>query len=167
MSLVPDGIIATGWKSGISQPLSEPATHTVPPRRTRRSESTAVSVPTRSSTWSGPSGQISRRLPASGRPSSTRTWSAPAAASAPARPRRRVVAAVSTPYADAIDTAARPTDDVPPRTSNRPPAPGAIPAASSEPRAVRYVSGSAARTSHGNVVVTGISSGFGTSAYSA
>ena len=50
VSLVPDGIIATGWKSGISHPLSEPATQTVPPRLTRCSESTAVLAPTRSST---------------------------------------------------------------------------------------------------------------------
>ena len=50
VSVVPDAIIATGWKSGITHPLSEPATHTVPPRRTRRSESTAVLAPTRSRT---------------------------------------------------------------------------------------------------------------------
>jgi hypothetical protein len=50
VSLVPDGIIATGSKSGIAHPLSEPVTHTVPPRRTRRSESASVLAPTRSRT---------------------------------------------------------------------------------------------------------------------
>jgi hypothetical protein len=50
VSVVPDGIIATGWKSGITHPLSEPDTHTVPPRRTRCSDSTAVLAPTRSKT---------------------------------------------------------------------------------------------------------------------
>ncbi len=37
-------------KSGIIHPLSEPATHTVPPRRTRRSESGTVLAPTSSRT---------------------------------------------------------------------------------------------------------------------
>jgi hypothetical protein len=77
---------------------------------------------------------------------------------------RRVVAAISTPRLDAIDAAAIPTDEVPPRISNRP---RTEPNASSAPCAVRYVSGNAARTSHGNVVVTGISRGFGNNAYSA
>jgi hypothetical protein len=75
------------------------------------------------------------------------------------------VAAISTPWPDAIDAAAIPTEEVPPRISKRPPA--STPSASSAPCAVRYVSGSAARTSHGNVVVTGISSAFGNNAYSA
>jgi hypothetical protein len=78
---------------------------------------------------------------------------------------RRVVAATSTPWPVATDAAAIPTDEVPPRISSRPP--GTIPNASSEPRAVRYVSGSAARTSQGSVVVTGISSEFGDNTYSA
>ena len=55
-----------------------------------------------------------------------------------------------------------------PAADQQPPRPpGTTPNASSEPCAVRYVSGSAARTSHGNVVVTGISSEFGNNAYSA
>jgi hypothetical protein len=96
VSLVPDGIIATGSKAGIAHPLSEPVTHTVPPRRTRCSESTTVLAPTRSRTWSGPSGHIACTLAASD-PSSTSAWSAPAAVSAPVLSCRRVVAAVSTP----------------------------------------------------------------------
>jgi len=56
---------------------------------------------------------------------------------------------------------------VPPRISNRPPLSGPIPSASSEPIAVRYDSGNAASTSHGNAVATGMSSEFGNSAYSA
>ena len=155
VSRVPDGIIATGWKSAIDQPLSEPATQTVPPRRTRRSESTAVRAPTRSSTWSGSQGSSSG-------PSSITTWETPAAVSTPAFSGCRVVEAISTPWPAAIDAAARPTEDVPPRISSR--VPRSMPSASSAPWAVRYVSGSAARTSHGNVVVIGISSAFGNSA---
>ena len=75
------------------------------------------------------------------------------------------MAVVSIPWPDAIDAAAMPTDEAPPRISSR--LPGTTSRASSEPCAVKYVSGSAARTSHGNVVVTGISSEFGSNAYSA
>ena len=60
---------------------------------------------------------------------------------------------------------AMPTDEVPPRISNR--SPGRIPSASKAPCAVRYVSGSAASTSQGSVVVTGMSSVFGSNTYSA
>ena len=164
VSLVPDGIMAIGSRFGMSHPLREPATHTVPPRRTSCSESTAVLAPTRSRTWSGPSGQIARTLAASAPPVSRSAWSTPTAVNASILSGRRVVAATSTPWPVAIEAAANPTDDVPPRISNRP---ATGPNASSAPCAVRYVSGSAARTSHANVVVTGISRAFGSNAYSA
>lgn len=91
-------------------------------------------------------------------------WSTPTAVNASTLSGRRVVAATSTPWPAAIDAAASPTDDVPPRISNRP---ATGPIASRAPCAVRNVSGSAARTSHANVVVTGINRALGSNAYSA
>src|SRR5215831_3973191 len=60
------------FEAGIAHPLSEPVMHTVPPRRTRCSESTIVLAPTRSRTESGPSGQTARTLAASDPPPSTK-----------------------------------------------------------------------------------------------
>ncbi len=73
---------------------------------------------------------------------------------------------VTSPRSRASDSIAIPTDDVPPRISRL--CPGDTgPNASSDPHAVKYVSGSAAKTSHGRSVSTGISRSSGSSAYSA
>jgi hypothetical protein len=164
--LRPDGIIAIGSKSGITQLSdSEPELQAVAPGRSRRSVSSTEGPPIRSTAPSAPSsGSADRARSAKPSPSST-TAAAPSSVSRRAFASLRVVAITRRPAARPSWRQARPTEDVPPRSSSVSPASRS--SCSSEPAAVTNVSGNAPSMSHGSVVSSAISWCSGTSAYSA